>query len=83
VNEEVLHGVKEERNVVHTIKSRIGHRLRRICLLKHSTKGQVEREIEVTEIKGRRRKQLLDARILEIVRGSTRSCSLEVTMNQG
>jgi hypothetical protein len=38
-NEEVLHRVKEERNIVHTIKRRkanwIGHILRRNCLLKH------------------------------------------------
>jgi hypothetical protein len=39
VRNEVLHGVKEERNIVHTIKRRkanwIGHILRRNCLLKH------------------------------------------------
>jgi hypothetical protein len=38
-NEEVLHRVKEERNILHTIKRRkansIGHILRRNCLLKH------------------------------------------------
>jgi hypothetical protein len=38
-NEEVLHRVNEERNIVHTIKRRkanwIGHILRRNCLLKH------------------------------------------------
>jgi hypothetical protein len=38
-NEEVLHRVKEDRNIVHTIKRRkanwIGHILRRNCLLKH------------------------------------------------
>jgi hypothetical protein len=37
-NEEVLHRVKEERNILHTIKRRkanwIGHSLRRNCLLK-------------------------------------------------
>jgi hypothetical protein len=37
-NEEVLHRVKEERNVLHTVKRRkanwIGHILRRNCLLK-------------------------------------------------
>jgi hypothetical protein len=55
-NEEVLHSVKEERNIVHTIKRRkanwIGHILRRNCLLKHV--------IEVTERRGKRRKQLAD-----------------------
>ena len=37
-NEEVLHAVKEERNIIHTIKRRkdnwIGHTLHRNCLLK-------------------------------------------------
>jgi hypothetical protein len=63
-NEEVLHRVKEERNIVHTVKRRkanwIGHILRRYCLLKHVIKGMIEGRIEVTERRGRRRKQLLD-----------------------
>jgi hypothetical protein len=45
-NEDVLHRVKEERNVLHTIKRRkanwIGQILRRNCLLKHVTEGQLE-----------------------------------------
>jgi hypothetical protein len=45
-NEEVLHSVKEEGNIVHTIKRRkvnwIGHILRRNCLLKHVTEGKLE-----------------------------------------
>jgi hypothetical protein len=45
-NEEVLHIVKEERNIVHTIKRRkanwIGHILRRNCLLKHVIEGKLE-----------------------------------------
>jgi hypothetical protein len=45
-NEEILHRVKEERNIVHTIKRRkanwIGHILRRNCLLKHV----IERKIK-------------------------------------
>jgi hypothetical protein len=44
-NEEVLHRVKEERNIVHTIKRRkanwIGHILRRNCLLKHVIRRKV------------------------------------------
>jgi hypothetical protein len=51
-NEEVLHRVKEERNIVHTIKRRkanwIGHILRRNCLLKHVIEGQLEGRIEMT-----------------------------------
>jgi hypothetical protein len=45
-NEEVLHRVKEERNIVHTIKrrkaNRIGDILRRNCLLKHVIEGKLE-----------------------------------------
>jgi hypothetical protein len=62
-NEEVLHRVKEERNIVHTIKRRktnwIGHILRRNCLLKHVIEGKIKGKIEVPERRGRRRKQLL------------------------
>jgi hypothetical protein len=63
-NEEVLHRVKEERNIVHTIKrrkaNRIGHILRRNCLLKHVIEGKLVGRIELTGRRGRRRKQLLD-----------------------
>jgi hypothetical protein len=52
-NEEVLHRVKEERNIVHTIKRRkanwIGHILRRNWLLKHVIEGKTEGRIEVNE----------------------------------
>jgi hypothetical protein len=62
-NEEVLHTVKEERNILHTIKRRkanwIGHILRRNCLLKHAIEGELEGRIEMTGRRGRR-KQLLD-----------------------
>jgi hypothetical protein len=60
----VLHRVKEERNIVHTIKRReanwIDHILRRNCLLKHVIEGKLEGRIEMTGRRGRRRKQLLD-----------------------
>jgi hypothetical protein len=63
-NEEVLHRVKEERNILHTIKIRkanwIGHVLRRNCLLKHVIEGKLEGRLEMTGRRGRRRKQLLD-----------------------
>jgi hypothetical protein len=63
-NEEVLHRVKEDRNIVHTIKRRkanwIGHILRRNCLLKHVIEGKLEERIEMTGRRVRRRKQLLD-----------------------
>jgi hypothetical protein len=58
--EEVLHRVKEERNILHTIKRRkanwIGHILRTNCLIKRVTEGK----IKVTGRIGRRRKQLLE-----------------------
>jgi hypothetical protein len=63
-NGEVLHRVNEERNILHTVKrrnaNRIGHILRRNCLLKHIIKGKVEEGTEVTERQGRRCKQLMD-----------------------
>jgi hypothetical protein len=63
-NEEVLHRVKEERNILHTIKRRkanwIGHFLRRNCLPKHMIEGKVEGRIGMMGRRGRRRKQLLD-----------------------
>jgi hypothetical protein len=63
-NEEVLHRVKKERNILHTIQRRkanwIDHILRRNCLLKHVIEGKLERRIEMTGRRGRMRKQLLD-----------------------
>jgi hypothetical protein len=48
-NEEVLRRVKEERNIVHTIKRRkanwIGHILRRNYLLKHVIEGMLKGRI--------------------------------------
>jgi hypothetical protein len=65
-NEEVLHRVKEERNIVHTVKRRkanwIGHILRRNCLLKNVIEGKLEGRIEMTGRRGRKRKQLKEKR---------------------
>ena len=62
-NEKVLHRVKEERNIMQTVKRRkanlIGHILSRNCLLKHIIEGEVGGGIEVTGRQGRRRTQLL------------------------
>jgi hypothetical protein len=64
VKNEVLRRVKEERNIVHTIKRRkanwIGHMLRRNCFLKHVVEGNIEGRIEGIGRRGGRRKQLLD-----------------------
>jgi hypothetical protein len=60
VDNEVLHSVKEKRNILHAIKRRnatwIGHIWRRNCILKHVIEGTLEGK----ERRGRRSKQLLD-----------------------
>ena len=62
-NDEILHRVKEKRNIVHTIKRRkanwVGHILHRDCLLIHIIEVKTEERILVTGRRGRRRKHLL------------------------
>jgi hypothetical protein len=62
-NEEVLHRVKEETNLLQTIKRRkanwIVHILRRNWLLKYVSEGKLEGRTEMTERWERGRKQLL------------------------
>jgi hypothetical protein len=59
-NEAGLHRVKEERNILHTIRRRkansIGHILRSNCLLSHVIEGKITE----TRRRGRRHTQLLD-----------------------
>ena len=59
-NEEVLHRVEEQRNILHEISKPkanwIGHILRRNCLLQKVIEGK----IKVAERRGRRRRKLLD-----------------------
>ena len=61
---EVLHRVTVERNILGTINRRkanfIGHFFRRNSLLKHVIEGKMEGRMEVTRRHVRRRKQLLD-----------------------
>jgi hypothetical protein len=63
INEEASYTVKEERNIVHTIKRRkdkwVDHILRTNCLLKHVIQGRI-RGVQVTGRQGRRHRQLLD-----------------------
>jgi hypothetical protein len=82
VKNEVLHGVKEERNIVGKMKrlntNRIYHILCRKCSLKHVIEGKVEGRIGSTGRRGRKSKLLLGDlkkkyRIVEIERRSTRS----------
>jgi hypothetical protein len=61
---EVLCRVKEERNIIHTVKSRkanwIGYILRRNCLIKHVIEGKREGRVKEMGRRGRRHKQLLN-----------------------
>jgi hypothetical protein len=86
VKNEVLHRVKEERNIVHTVKRRkanwIGHSLRGNCVLKRGVEGKIEGRIQMKGRQGRRGELVLDdrkdiERILEIERGSTGSHCVE------
>ena len=60
VKNEVLHEVKEEKNVLRKIKRRkakwIGHILLSSCLLKQVSEGKIEGRIEATGRRGSRRK---------------------------
>jgi hypothetical protein len=55
----------------------IGHILRGNHLLKYVIEGKVKGGMQVTERRGIRRKQLLNGRVLQIERGSTRSHPVE------
>jgi hypothetical protein len=63
-NEEVLHGVKDERKILQTITIRkasvIVHILSSNCLLKHVFEGEIEGRIEATGRRGSKGKQILD-----------------------
>jgi hypothetical protein len=62
VRNEVLNRVKEERNILQTIKRKanwIGHILHRNWFLKHGIEGKLEGRIKMTGRRGRRHKQLL------------------------
>jgi len=58
VRNEVLHRVKEERNILHTMKRRktnwICYMLHRNCLLKHVIEGKKEGRLEVMGGQGKR-----------------------------
>ena len=60
----MLHGAKEARNILHTIKRQkvdwIGQILLGNSLLKCVIDAKIEGNIEVMGIRGRRHKQLLD-----------------------
>jgi hypothetical protein len=64
VTNEILQGVKEERNILQTIKTRkdkcIGQSLHRNCLLKYVIKAKITGRIDVTGRRRRMYKQLLD-----------------------
>jgi len=64
VRNELLHWVKEERNVLHTIKRRKanwnGHILCGDCFLKYIIEGRIGGRVQMSARRGRRRKKLLD-----------------------
>jgi hypothetical protein len=64
VANEVLQGVREERNILNTINRTKGNWIRLIlfrnCLLKHVIKGKIEGRMEVTRRRERRRKPPVD-----------------------
>jgi hypothetical protein len=57
-SEEVLHGVKDVRNIYQTLKRRkatwIGHILRRNCFLKHVIERKMKGRIKIMKRRGRR-----------------------------
>ena len=57
--EEVLHGVKEQRNTLHTIQRRkanwIGHILGRNCILKYVIEGKKEGRRDISVGKTRKK----------------------------
>jgi len=63
-NEEALHIVNKQRNILHEISKRkanwFGHILGRNCLLQQVIEGKIKGGIEVTGRQGRRRRKLLD-----------------------
>jgi hypothetical protein len=63
-NEEVLHRVKEQTNILHERSKRksiwIVHILRTNCLLQQVIEGKIKGGIEVTGRRGRRRRKLMD-----------------------
>jgi hypothetical protein len=63
VTNEELHPVRKGRNILHAMKGRttnwIGHIWRWKCLLKHVIERSKIRNKEITELRGRRRQQLL------------------------
>jgi len=63
-NGEVLHRVKEKRNIVHAVKGGkdnwVSHILRRNCVLKHVIEGEIEKSVDRTGRRGRRRKEVLN-----------------------
>ena len=91
-NEEVLLGVKEEKNILQSIKrgkaNWIGHILLGNCLLNHFIEGKIEGRIKVIGKPGTRlqqsQKDIKDKeRLLEIERGNVRSHSAENSLWNG
>jgi uncharacterized membrane-anchored protein YjiN (DUF445 family) len=59
-NKEILHRVKEDKNILHKKKKKKGDQIGQILSRNFLLKHVVEEKIESTGRRGRRRKQLLD-----------------------
>jgi hypothetical protein len=63
-NKDVLQRIKDERNILQTIKRRkvnwIGHILCGNCLVKHDIEGKIEESVEMKRRRQRRCTHLLD-----------------------
>jgi hypothetical protein len=83
-NEEVLHRVKEETNILHTIKIRkaswIGHILRENYPRRHVIERKIDVAIEVEGKRGRRRKlrlgDLKETKVCRKLKGEALGCTI-------
>jgi hypothetical protein len=75
-NEEVINGMKEERNILQTMKRRKGdcngHILCRNCLINHVIEGKIDGRLRVRRRGGRRSKQIFDE-----LKGEKLQCKLK------
>jgi hypothetical protein len=81
---EVLHSVREKKDILHTVKRRmakwIGHILRSNCPLKHIIEGKMEGGIEVKGRRRRRCESLLYDLNKKIVHWKTKEEALNTTI---
>jgi replicative superfamily II helicase len=62
-SEEILHTVKEEKNILHRVKYKanwIGHSLHWNGIIERAIERKIEKSVDVTERRGRRCRQILN-----------------------